>query len=68
MKIRILKIGNYIQKLESWNLGNWELNLEIGILKNYFKIEFLNIKFENRNFEELFKNGSLKIKFKKMEF
>ena len=35
-----------------------------------WKLEFckLGIKFRNRNFEELFKNGSLKIKFKKMEF
>ena len=34
------------------------------------KLKFwkLEIKFGNRNFEKLFKNGSLKIKFKKMEF
>ena len=25
---------------ENWNFGNWELNLEIGILKNYLKMEF----------------------------
>ena len=61
MKIGILE--NY-WKMEIFK----KLNLEIGILMNYLKIEVLNIKFENWNFEKLFKNGSLKIKFKKMEF
>ena len=46
--------------------------LKIGILKNYLRIEFLKIKFENWNFGELFENesfenylkiGVLKIKF-----
>ena len=32
--------------------------LKIGILENYLKIEVLKIKFENWNFEKLFKNGS----------
>ena len=46
-----------INKCENWNFGNWKLNSEIG------KLEFLKlrIKFGNRNFEELFKNGILKI-------
>ena len=38
-------------------IGNWKLNLEIGILKNYLKNEVLKIKLENRNFEKLFENG-----------
>ena len=33
-----------------WNFGNWKLNSEIGILKNYLKIEVLKIKFENMFF------------------
>ena len=28
-----------INKCENWNFENWELNLEIGILKNYLKME-----------------------------
>ena len=34
--------------------------LKIGILK----MEVLKIKFDNWNFEKLFENGNLKIKFK----
>ena len=30
-------------KYENWNFENWELNLEIGILKNYLKMDFLKI-------------------------
>ena len=33
--------GNW--KLENWNFGNWDLNLKIGILKNYLEMEFLKI-------------------------
>ena len=46
-----------INKCENWNFGNWKSNSEIG------KLEFrkLWIKFRNWNFEELFKNGILKI-------
>ena len=29
-----------INKCENWNFGNQKLNLEIGILKNYLKMEF----------------------------
>ena len=32
--------------------------LEIGILKNYLKMEALKIKFENWNFGKLFENGN----------
>ena len=32
--------------------------LKIGILKNYLRMKFLKIKFENWNFEKLFENGS----------
>ena len=41
-----------------WILEFWKLNSEIG------KLEFheLRIKFEDRSFEELFKDGILKIK------
>ena len=75
-------------KIGILEIGNWELNLEIGILKNYLemkilkinrmitimkiimikwinvKLEFgnLGIKFGNRNFKELFKDGILKNK------
>ena len=31
--------------------------LKIGILDNYLKMEVLEIKFENMNFEKLFENG-----------
>ena len=27
-----------MNKYENWNFGNWKLNLEIRILKNYLKI------------------------------
>ena len=40
VNIRIFEIANKIQKLENWNFENCELNLEIGILKNYLKMEF----------------------------
>ena len=40
VKIGILEIGNQIRRLENWNFGNWELNLEIRILKNYLKMKF----------------------------
>ena len=45
MKIEILEIGNEIGKLEFWKLeiefGNWNCgNWELGILKNYLKMEF----------------------------
>ena len=54
MKIK-LKIG----VLEIiWKLKSWKLNLRIGILKNYSKMEVLEIKFEIWNFEKLFENGS----------
>ena len=53
-----------INKCENWNFGNWKLNSEIGILKNYLKIEVLKIKFENRNFEKLFENRILAIIWK----
>ena len=29
-----------INKCEIWNFGNWKLNSEIGILKNYLNMEF----------------------------
>ena len=32
--------------------------LKIGILKNYLRMEFLKIKFENWNFGKLFENGN----------
>ena len=35
-----------------------KLNLKIGILDNYLKMEVLEIKFENWNFWQLFENGS----------
>ena len=44
MKIIRIKIN----KCENWNFGNWELNLKIENLKNYFKIEFLKINKQNR--------------------
>ena len=72
--------------MENWNFGNWELNLEIRILKNYLKMKLkknklnnnknnndqinkcvirnfgkLEVKLGNWNFEELFKDGILKI-------
>ena len=39
-KNKIIIIIIIINKCENWNFGNWKLNLEIGILKNYLKIEF----------------------------
>ena len=38
-----------------------KLNLKIGILKNYLKMEFLKIKFENWNFGKLFENRRFEI-------
>ena len=35
-----------------------KLNLGIGTLENYLKMEVLKIKFKKWNFEELFENGS----------
>ena len=29
-----------INKCENWNFGNWKLNQEIGISKNYLNMEF----------------------------
>ena len=29
-----------MNKYENWNFENWELNLKIGILKNYLKMKF----------------------------
>ena len=54
MKIIRIKIN----KCENWNFGYWESNLKIE------KLEFrkLGIKFGNRNFEKLFKDGILKNK------
>ena len=50
---------------ENWNFEevfengiSWKLNLNIGILENYLKIEVLKIKFENWYFEKLFENES----------
>ena len=51
MRIWILEIGNEVPKLENWNFKNWELNLEIGILKNLFKDGILKIKFGIWNLE-----------------
>ena len=53
-----------------WKLEFWKLNLEIevlkiGILDNYLKMEVLEIKFENRNFGQLFEKG---IFLKKLKF
>ena len=31
-----------MNKCENWNFGNWKLNLEIRILKNYLKWNFKN--------------------------
>ena len=44
-----------MNKCEKWNFGNWKLNLEIGILKNYLKMGvFLKkkIKFEDQIFKK----------------
>ena len=30
-----------MNKWENWNFRNWKLNLEIKILKNYFKMKIL---------------------------
>ena len=31
--------NDWINKCENWNFGNWKLNLKIGILRNYLKME-----------------------------
>ena len=69
------KIRKYLKtrvrlKLFERKLEFWKLNLKLGILENYLKIEILRIeilkiKFErNWNFENYLKIGVLKIKFK----
>ena len=36
-----IKFGNQnFGELFKWNFGNWKLSLEIGILRNYLKMEF----------------------------
>ena len=40
MMMMMMMIMIIINKLENQNFENWELNLEIGILKNYLKMEF----------------------------
>ena len=45
-------MSNWI-KCDNWNIGNWKLSSEIG------KLEFQRTKFENQNFEELFKDQIL---------
>ena len=32
-----------MNKCENWDFGNWELDLEVRILKDYLKIEFKKI-------------------------
>ena len=32
--------NDLVNKCENWNIVNWKLNLEIGNLKNYLKMEF----------------------------
>ena len=44
-----------MNKCKDQDFRNWELNLGIGILNNYLKIEVLKIKFENSNFEKFWK-------------
>ena len=46
-----MKIGVELKLFEN-------MDLKIGILENYLKIEVLKIKFENWYFEKLFENES----------
>ena len=70
---KYLKIGVRLQLFER-KLEFWKLNLKLGILENYLKIEILRIeilkiKFErNWNFENYLRIGVLKIKFKNWSF
>ena len=43
-----------MNKCKNQHFRNWELNLGIGILNNYLKMEVLKIKFKKMEFEELF--------------
>ena len=36
--------NDWISNYENWNFGNWKLNLEIGILNIYLKMEFTEIR------------------------
>ena len=60
MKIWILEIGNWnfeeLFKNGSFFLKNKKINLNIGISKNYLKMEFWKLNLRKRNFEKLFEN------------
>ena len=45
----------YLKKI-NWKWEFWKLNLKIGILEKYLKMEVLRTKFENGNFGKLFEN------------
>ena len=60
-----------MNKCKNQDFRNWELNLGIGILNNYLKMEVLKIKFENLNFEKFWKLNLRKQNLKnylRMEF
>ena len=46
-------------------LNKKKLNLRIGILKNYLKMEIWKLNLRKRNFEELFENRISKIWFER---
>ena len=59
-----MELKLFEKKLEFWKLKSWKLNLKIGILKNYLRMEFffkLNLKI--RILEIYLKMRDLKIKF-----
>ena len=63
MKIGIFK--NYVRK----KMKFYKLDLKIGILENYLKMNVLTVKFENWNFGKLnFEMGVLTIKFENWNF
>ena len=43
-----------MNKCEKWNFGNWKLNLEIGILKNYLKMRVFFLKKINKFEDQIF--------------
>ena len=54
-KLNLKEIG-VLKIIWEWNLKKKKLNLKIGILENYLKLDVLKIKFENLNFKKLFEN------------
>ena len=49
-------------------MKSWKLNLKIGILKNYLRMEFLKLNLKIGILENYLKMGVLTIKFENWKF